>query len=276
MVGAQADLYNLSRVNNSLGLVKNFRLQTEPGFVDLTQGRQNTTVFSFNNSNKANGSAEVFEYTPRNLAYMAQVNGILATPSAAHVTYLTTAIVAPAATFQVVTTTGLIPGDWVLIADLAYPDDAVVRRVSTAAAGTITPTVPIDRNFPNGSVVKRVNFTPIASKSDAPYYSAVVTGRLADNSDLAVLLPKIKIKSGLNLGFTTNEYGSLPFAFDIYDLVPSDPFYATFASMPAMLMTEAYAPSSGEPDVPVGYSLLLGPDGNNLLGSDNSYLYSVS
>lgn len=242
MIGAQADLFNLTRATHSVGLVKNFRLQTNPTFVDLTQGVKNTTVYSVMNGNTATGSAELYEYSPKNLAYLASVNGAAVTPVVGFQTTLTGAVTGstgtPATTFNVASATGLAANDWVIIEDPAFPDDAIVRQIASIATLAVTPTQNIQRNLSNGSIVKKLNITPIASKQDQPFFSAMVIGRLADNTDVALALPKIRITGGLNVAFQTNDYGNMPLEFTVFDLVPSDPNYATFGSTPAQLFTE--------------------------------------
>ena len=46
LLGPQADLFNLTRAEHSVGLIKNFALTAEPSFTELTQGVRNTVVFS--------------------------------------------------------------------------------------------------------------------------------------------------------------------------------------------------------------------------------------
>lgn len=242
MIGPQADLFNLTRTNHSLGLVKNFQLQTNPTFAELTQGVKNTLVYSVLNGHTATGSAEVYEYSPKNIAYMAQLNGTSVTPVTAQQTTLSAAVTgssgSPATTFSVTSATGFAQNDWIIIEDPAFPDDAIVRQIGSIATNVITPTQNIQRNLSNASVVKKMNFTGIASKADVPFYSAMVVGRLADGSDLALALPKIRITGGLNVQFQTNDYGNMPLEFSIYDLVPSDPNYSVFGSTPAAILSE--------------------------------------
>jgi hypothetical protein len=69
MVGPQAKVFELTPALHGIGLVKNVQVTADIGFVELTQGLANQTVSSVNNMINTKISAEVYEYTARNLAY---------------------------------------------------------------------------------------------------------------------------------------------------------------------------------------------------------------
>lgn len=241
LIGPQADLFNLTRATHSVGLIKNFALTAEPTYTDLSQGVKNTVVYSVMTGHTARAAAELYEFTTKNIAYVAQLNGAALTPATNIETTLSAAVTgstgSPAATFSVTSATGLAINDWVLIQDPTTPDDAVIRKITTIATNTITPNPNIQRNLANGSTVRRVNFTEVASKVEQPFFSAMVHGILANGDEISIALPKVRITNGLNLSFQTNDYGNMPIELGIYDLVPTDPHFAQFGYTPAAIVS---------------------------------------
>jgi len=68
LVGPMIDQLSLN-ASHSIGLVKTLKVKSTTGFVDLGQGVQNRTVASMANKFEVRCSAEVFDYTERNLPY---------------------------------------------------------------------------------------------------------------------------------------------------------------------------------------------------------------
>ena len=241
LLGAQADLFNLTRAQHSVGLIKNFALTAEPSFTDLTQGVKNTLVYSVMTGNTARASAEMYEFTVRNLAYVAQLNGATIQTATNIETTLSAAVTGssgtPATTITVTSATGFAVGDWILIQDPLVPDDSIVRKIATIATNTITTNPNIQRNLAANAVVRRVNVIDVGSKEEQPFFSAMVLGTLADGSEIAVALPKVRITNGLNMAFQSNDYGNMPIELGIYDLTPTDPHYAQFGAVPAKILT---------------------------------------
>lgn len=241
LIGPQADLFNLTAASHSVGLIKNFTLTTEPSFVELTQGVKNTVVYSVMNGHAARVAAEMYEFTVKNLAYVAQMNGAALTPATNIETTLSAGVTAssgsPATTFDVTSATGFAVGDWVLIQSPTNEADSVVRKISAISTNTITTNPNIQRNLASGSIVRRVNFVEIGTKTEQPFFSAMVLGQLANGEEIALALPKVRITNGLNLAFQTNDYGNFPLELAIYDLVSTDPHYSQFGSTPAAILT---------------------------------------
>lgn len=239
LLGPQADLFNLTRAEHSVGMIKNFALTAEPSFTDLTQGVRNTVVFSVMTGHAVRGSAELYEFTPRNLAYTAQMNGAAFVADTNIETTTTTALdgsTVPVTAVVVASATGLAADDWILIQNPANPDDAVPRKIVSIATDTLTVAPAIERQIASGATVRRMNFIEVGGKEETPFYSALVHGVLADGSEITVALPKVRVTNGLNLAFQTNDYGNMPIELGVYDLVATDPHYATFGSTPAAIL----------------------------------------
>lgn len=239
LLGPQADLFNLTRADHSVGLIKNFALTAEPSFTELTQGVRNTVVFSVMTGHAVRGSAELYEFTAKNLAYTAQMNGAqfvadtnIETTTSAAIDGTTT----PVTSVAVVAATGLAVDDWILIQNPANPDDAVPRKITAVASNDLTVAPAIERQFASGATVRRMNFIEVGGKEETPFYSALVHGVLADGSEITVALPKVRVTNGLNLSFQTNDYGNMPIELGVYDLVATDPNYAVFGSVPAAIL----------------------------------------
>lgn len=241
LLGPQADLFNMTRATNSIGMVKNFSLVTEPSFADLTQGVKNTLVYSVMNGHTARVSAELYEYTPKNLAYLASLNGGTFTPSTNIETTVATAVAgapgSPATSVLVASGTGFAIGDWILIQSATQVDDAIVTKVTAVVTNTLTVAPGVGRAFSVGATVRRMNYTAIAEKTDPPFFSALVLGQLANGDEIALALPKVRITSGLNLTFSSDDYGNMPLEMAIFDLVSTDPNFATFGPTPAAILS---------------------------------------
>jgi len=241
LIGPQADLFNLTRALHSVGLVKNFAVTAEPTYTDLSQGVKNTVVFSVMTGHTARASAELYEFSPKNLAYVAQLNGAALVAATNIETTLSAGVTAssgsPATTFTATSGTGFAVNDWVLIQDPTTPDDSVIRKISAIATNVITTNPNIQRNLATGSVVRRMNFIEVGSKVEQPFFSAIAHGTLANGDEISVALPKVRITNGLNLSFATNDYGNMPIELGIYDLIPTDPHFAQFGAVPAAILT---------------------------------------
>lgn len=241
LLGAQADLFNLTRAEHSVGLIKNFSMMSEPTFTDLSQGVKNTLVYSVMTGNSVRASAELYEFTHKNLAYVAQMNGAIVETDTNIETTLSAAVTGssgtPATTIAVTSATGFAVGDWILIQDPTTPDDAIVRKIASIATNVITTNPNIERNLANASIVRRVNVVDVGSKEEQPFFSAMVLGTLADGTEISVCLPKVRVTNGLNLSFQTNDYGNMPIELGIYDLTPTDPHFAQFGAVPAKILT---------------------------------------
>lgn len=237
MLGAQADLFNLNPADNSIGLVKNFTMTAEPGYTELTQGVKNSVVYSVMTSNVVRANMEVYEYTGRNIAYSLGLEGASITPTT-DTTTVDTITVADATTVPVLATTGFAVGDYVTIKQGAA-DQLFVRKIT---AVTLDESIEVNAGIPIalavGAVVSKVNVIGIGSKVDQPFLAAKIVGTLADGSDVAILIPKLRITNGFSLAFTTDNFGNLPYQFTVYDQVATDPNYALFADVgQAMLVT---------------------------------------
>lgn len=239
LLGPQADLFNLTRAEHSVGLIKNFALTAEPSFTELTQGVRNTVVFSVMTGHAVRGSAELYEFTAKNLAYTAQMNGAAFEPDTNIETTTSAALdgtTTPVTAVTVVAGTGFAVDDWILIQNPANPDDAVPRKITAIASNELTVAPAIARQFASGATVRRMNFIEVGGKEETPFYAALVHGVLADGSEVTVALPKVRVTNGLNLSFQTNDYGNMPIELGVYDLVATDPHYATFGSVPAAIL----------------------------------------
>ncbi len=231
MIGAQADLFALG-VAQSIGLAKNVSLKTTPGFTELTQGVKNSLVASVQTKNDMMVDAEMFEYTAKNLTYAVSLDGSEVVPSTVFTT--TTASVAAAAVplsgtvvIPVVSATGITPGKYIAIR-VGLNDQIFVRKVESVASLNVTVNLGVPVTIANGARIEVVNMVPLGSTQDNPYLSAKIVGQLADNSWITILLPKVRVTSGLSMAFKTDNYDNIPLQLTVYDLTQSDANYAYF------------------------------------------------
>lgn len=231
MIGAQEDLLTLG-VAQSLGLMKNVALATTPGFTELTQGVKNNLVASIQTSNDMTVDAEMYEYTAKNLTYAVSLDGSEVVPAATTTTVATalTTSGSPATTgvtLAVTSATGLTAGKFISI-HVNGADQIFVRKIVSVASNDLTLNAGLPVGVPLGAKVSLVTMVPLGSTKDNPYLSAKIVGQLADNSWVTIYLPKVRVTSGISLGFRTENFDNIPLQLKVYDLTTDDPNYAYF------------------------------------------------
>lgn len=242
MIGNQDDVFDLTPSNHSIGLVKNFSISSEPQYTELTQGIRNTIVDSVMTQNPVRASMEMYEYTAKNLAHALGIS------TSGVATQTDVGNVASPATGGGGSNTITLGGgegasfstdDWVII-DINGDDNHLIRQVASVATDTLT----LDRDIPTGTTVPaaakvyKVNDLTIGSKENQPYFSAQVSGKLANGDPITILVGKLRIMRGFNLAFSTDDYGNMPVEFALYDLVAADTHFAKFGSAPAKIMMQ--------------------------------------
>jgi len=234
MIGAQSDLFTLAHDTHSIGLVKNFTMTSEPGYTELTEGVKNQIVYSVMTSNVVKAQMEVYEHTSKNISYALGLNG---SALAAQTTATTLSAAYSAGTSITVTSAaGLTVGDYIQI-QAGTDDKTFFRKITAIAANALTLNAAIPVAIANGSAVRKVNAIDIGSKKEQPFLSAKIVGSLADGTEIAIMIPKLRITNGFTLGFVTDNYGNLPFEFTVFDLVSTDPNYSEFRGVQAKLFT---------------------------------------
>jgi hypothetical protein len=239
MLGPQDALFNLTDAN-SVGLVKNVTTKTTPGFVELTQGIRNSLVYSVMNSNAVGITAEMYEYTPSNLAYSLSLDGAQFVRQTAGST-LATAYAAPVAPAEVgddelllAAVVGLTVDSFVLV-HTGKDDNVMIRKIISVDAGAKS--IQMDSGLPMalgiGAKVEKVNVIAVGSQDNAPFLSCKIVGTLANGDTVPMLFPKVRVKSGLSMAFKTDNFDHIPFELEIYDLVEADPHFALFQTIGA-------------------------------------------
>jgi hypothetical protein len=243
LIGAQADLFDLNPADHSIGLVKNFSMSAEPGYVELTQGVKNTVVFSVLNANPVRASMEVFEFTGQNIANGLGLDGSLQTAQTDAST-IGTQVVGDNTVVAIPVASGasFAQDDYIMIPyGTADEDKYLVRKVASISMNTLT----VDKPIPTGitlavgKAVKVVSMIGVGSKTEQPFLSAQVVGTLADGKEIAILIPKLRITKGFTMAFQSDNYGNLPYEFTVYDLVATDPHFADFAGDQARIFTRS-------------------------------------
>lgn len=232
MVGPVASLMTLDTAQ-SLGMVKNIMLKSAPAFTDLTQGIKNTLVYSVMTGNDVTVEGEIYEATARNLSYMAGLDGssivAAADKNLPGVIASATTITMAAPDVALFTAGAEGVGDYVMI-QIGEDDQVMIRRVQTAATTTLTLGVALPASFAIAANVKvsRCNNIALGSQADQPFLAAKIVGTLANGEEAVILLPKIRITSGLNYAFKTDNFDNMPLSMKLFDLVAADPFYSMF------------------------------------------------
>lgn len=244
MIGPMKDVKNLTPEEHSIGLIKNFSLTSEVNEVTLTQGLRNTQVDSQVTGVTTRLSMEVYEYTAKNLAYAAQLSGENFTLTGNYA--LKTAITGGDSATSVVlknvpsaSQSDLAAGDTIALQVTGEKDYDKVYLATVASASwesdsqeddsigtltvTLTSAIPSGWNFAVDDKVFFVNMIPVGSDEAQPYYGVKIVGILPNgNEPVTIICPKAKVSAGFNIGFTTDNYGNMPFEFTPYDLTKQD------------------------------------------------------
>lgn len=235
MLGPQEDLFDLTPELHSIGLVKNFRVMSEPAYTDLTQGVTNRVVYSVMTGNTVRASMEAYEYTAKNISYALGLEGVGVAPQTVATTVETLAA-AEAVVVLVDDELGFAIGDHIMIQDGA--DDRVyVRQVTAVTAGSLSFTQPLPAAVPVGATVRKATAIDVGARDVGTYLSAKIVGTLADKSEVVLLCPKIRITNGFSVGFTTEGFDNMPLEFSFYDQLVADPFFTQFNGKQAQLFT---------------------------------------
>lgn len=243
MLGKMAQLWDLTPASNSIGLVKNFTINTTPTFLDLTQGSKGEIVYSAMVSNAVKATCEVFEYTSQNIAYGLGLDGSTFVPQVSFLLSSDAVGGSTTATFSNPTNvSAYLPiNAWIALQD--GTSDHVHYALLTVAT-SVTGTGPYlhtvtfanqglktGNNFlvASGSTISIVNRMDLGSPEDQLYYSAKIVTILPEaDQPIGILLPKVRIIKGFSAMFATDHYGMMPFELQPLSLIPSDIFYATF------------------------------------------------
>lgn len=237
MIGAVGNLADLKPSTDSIGLVKNFTLTSEPSYTELMQGVKGKIVESIMTSNPVRASMESYEYTSKNITYALGLNGGSVAPVTTQTTVGTAINGTPSTTLAVVSATGIVQGDTILI-ERDTIDDFVVRKVASVSSNNLTLNV-ATQDIPVGAKVYKVNTIKGGSLEDQPYLCAKIAGKLTNGTQVVLYLPKIRITKGFTMAFSSQDYGNLPLEFQIYDLVSTDADYADFADCNFKIFTKA-------------------------------------
>jgi hypothetical protein len=231
MLGPMASLYDLLPSTNSVGLVKNVTVSSEPTFADLMQGSPQSTVFSKKTGEAVKCASEVFEYTVQNIGYALGLDGSTFTTKV-HAPYTLASPLTGGETIVPLTSiSGLVTGDTVMLVDASADDRALVRTI-TATDGTgvtFTANHAITGAWSTANTkIYEVNAVPVGSTITQPFLSCKIAGQLADGTPLVVLLAKVRITKGFSMAFNSEQFQNMPFEMEVLDLVPTDTFYADF------------------------------------------------
>lgn len=231
MLGAMDRLLDLG-TDESVGLVKEVETKTSPGFVTLTQGVQNDEVASIKNANEVMIDGQMFEYTFKNLSYLASLDGaaLSAVTGSTTTTGALTTSGSPALTpavIPVTSATGIVANGFISIR-VNNADQIFVRKVVSVAGLNVTVERGLPVAVPLGAVVDIVNKVDVGSNAEQPYLACKIVGQLADNSWLTQLYPKVRVTSGLKLGFKTGDFDSMPLSIKPHVLVTTDTYYSRF------------------------------------------------
>jgi len=240
MVGPQAKVFELTPALHSVGLVKNVQVTADIGFVELTQGLANQAVSSVNNMLNTKISAEVYEYTARNLAYGAGIDAsgagydpltVSATLASAIASGVITAI-------PLVSATGVSAGDYVVLQDVNIPDRVFAGKIASISSNTLTLASGYGMSSDNlgwtvaNTNVLKVQNIRVGSLAKQNRFGIKIVGILPESGQPATLIfPKAAITKGLSMSFQTDNFSNLPFEFTPYTLAAAETFYADFGPM---------------------------------------------
>jgi hypothetical protein len=236
------DPFIMDPATYSVGMVKNVTLGVSSDEVELRQGIQQYLVDAQKSNVKTTVSAEVYEFTAQNMYNALSINQTAVQPKRGK---LKTAVSGATATIVVnsnplpgqaatgITAVGDIPlGATILIqrassttgdTDYVYPVRVTAVTTVSTADYTVTVAIPAGITFSAGDNVWVVNEVPVGTQQAQDFFCIKAVGVLSNyDKPMALILPKVKIRSGFQLNFSESAYGNMPFEFDPYYLTASE------------------------------------------------------
>jgi len=243
MLGAPASLRDFTPATHSIGLVKDVKVMAEASYIKLTQGVRNSVVHSIKTGEPVSMGASVYEYNAKNWTYALGFAGYDVSLTAGQTTVTTALAANPTGeiTVSVADTAGFGVGDYVML-QVGTDDEVYPRRVASKTITSITFDQALKSiAIPLGATLRKCSIVPIGRKDEQPFLAAKIVGSMADNVEVCIEIPKLRVTKGFNLTFQTGDYANMPFEFDVYDLVTADPEYTRskeqFKGAPAWLYT---------------------------------------
>lgn len=230
MLGALGQFKDLTVEEHSVGLFKNLALVNNRTFTPLTQGVRQKIIDQQLTSDTWEISGTGFEYNLKTLSYALGQEGFSVNPIT-DVETTTSAVSAVASdTITVVSATGLVVGDWIVIKPKSGQDSGMVFKITAIAALVLT----LDRDLTVavaiGDYVSKTSIiqTNPTNCSGATYMSGKIVTTKTNCDPIVIWLPKIQVTSGLNLTFGSSDYSSIPYTLQTLSLTPSDAGYADY------------------------------------------------
>jgi hypothetical protein len=245
MVGKLTELAALNPDDHSLGLVKDVQFNSEPTFVNLTQGLRNTVAMSVKTAEGIRITFNVHEFTPKNLAYAATLDGSANQWTRLKDVYTLSANVT--ANSNTVVLSGNVQanftaGDWIFV-QKGEDDVAHIGKIANVANanGNTTLTFANGWNAPKAieaavGRVGKVHKQEVGRTMIQPEFAMKITGLMPkDNKPFTIMVPKAKIVRGLSVSFMTDNFSGMPFEVEPSALMPDDDMYAEFGDSVAVL-----------------------------------------
>lgn len=238
MIGPSDKVFELTPADHGIGLTKSVRMEVTHGWTELTQGVTSQVVYSVNTSIESMISAEIYEYTAKNLAYAAQLDATDVNYAELALTMTLAAPIDDSDTDIVLTTgqgTNFAVGDYVVLQKNAGDTVAVVK-ISAKSTDTLTIDTAGGFALPTGvtwtvagTKIYRVRKPIAVGESETPMtYGVKIVGLLPEGKrPVTMIFPKVRVMKGLNLAFDSQNFSNMPFEFKPYALLPEDDFYAT-------------------------------------------------
>lgn len=235
MIGPSAKVFELDPATHSIGLVKNVMASADVAYTELGQGINNQVVMSVQTKLDTKISAEVYEFTAKNLGYASGIDAGSVVENTVSFT-LSSAVTAGGATVALTLATGILAGDFIAIQDLTQGDRVHIGKVASVASNTVTLaagyTIPVTQTFTvAGTVVYKVNIINVGVNNFQPTFGAKLVGTLpGTGKPVTLIFPKVKVTKGISMSFVTENFSNMPFELTPYQLTPTDPYYADFGN----------------------------------------------
>lgn len=239
MLAPMADQLTINPAVHSIGLVKNVQVSADPQFVELGFGITNQLVMSVKNQTGLRVSAEVYEYTPKNLAYAIGLDVGASSYAMNTTTYAVSAQVDAGDTTLTIATdvsSSFTVGKWFFLQTNAGGRDVVhVAKVSAVAYSSPDTTVtftgfatPTGVDFAVATTrVGLINKMDVLNETENVTFSCRIVGLMAkDKRPVIIHMPKVKVTRGFNMNFSTENFGNLPFELTPYQPIVGDPGYS--------------------------------------------------
>lgn len=234
MIGPMEDALKLAPKTHSFGLTKEVNIEHDKNYVTLGQGARQDVIESFCNEENFTVTANVYEFSPRNMAYAAGLDGNNFTETQEY----TTVLEAPSGNTVKLAQpiVGIEAGDFIMLQEGAS-EHVFHAMIEVPDSQLLTLDRPIPAGFTaNTRVLIYKNVA--GGQSKTTFHSIKIVATFPrDLTPITFIFPKVRMDSGFGVAFSRENFSSMPLRFSTFALNKYDSLHPVFKNSKIMVFT---------------------------------------